>query len=278
MADYVHHECFNALLLGLASHSHLSVAGYGTALAEVCDAVLVCGCGQAGHDEAAELSMGACLWYLLVPRYLVQRQLAHLAHTSSPVATAYALTPPGGRLRSTAAGLHAGSQLHSPSWEPLWHADSSRSAEDNARRIARRCLPRGGLDSDPCAALAASALARCERADALPDLHHLADDWKNVFDAALDASGTPRSGPAARLRDHIGRIWHQTALDSAPEADAAVRLFMDVDQAVRDSYRLPLEEGLLVRRAFFGATTGALELAGLNPYSRLVNGITVTCQ
>ncbi|MEV7415420.1 hypothetical protein [Streptomyces sp. NPDC089919] len=277
VSDYVHRECFNTLLLALACGGHRSAAGYGTALSEACDAALACGCGHSGHQEAAELSMGACLWYLLVPRYLVGRQLAALGRPGSPVAGAYALPPPGRRLRSTGCTLPPGSELHAPAWAPLWQTGTPRTLEDNTRRILRRCLP-DCIGSARCAAEAGSVLARCEDADTLHDLARLAEHWQRLYDTALAQSGISGGAPAAALRPLIGRIWHQVVLTRPPAGATAAGLFMDVDQAVRQTYRLTAAEGLRVRRAFFGVTTGAVELAGLNPYDRLVTGIADTCR
>ena len=58
----------------------------------------------------------------------------------------------------------------------------------------------------------------------------------------------------------------------------AVQLLMDVDEAVRDTFALAEEDGTRLRRAFFGVASGAVELAGLNPYTRLTDGLTAMCR
>ncbi|WP_405021617.1 hypothetical protein OHV05_35340 (plasmid) [Kitasatospora sp. NBC_00070] len=277
VSDYVHRECFNTLLLALVCGGCRSVEGYGAALSEACDAALACECGQTGHQEAAELSMGACLWYLLVPRYLVGRQLDVLGRPGSQVAASYALPPPGRRLRSTGCTLTPGAELHTAAWEPLWRAGTVRSVDDNAQRVLRRCLP-DATGSTHCSTEAHSALARCEGAESIHDLARLAENWQRLYDAVLSESGAPRSGSAAALRPLIGRIWRQAVLGRTPAGGTAAGLFIDVDQAVRETYRLTAEEGLRVRRAFFGVCTGMVELAGVNPYNRMVAGIVSTCR
>ncbi|MGI5460939.1 hypothetical protein ACQEWB_48850 [Streptomyces sp. CA-249302] len=53
---------------------------------------------------------------------------------------------------------------------------------------------------------------------------------------------------------------------------------MDVDEAVRASFRLDPTEGLRLRRAFLGVASGAAELASLNPFARLTDSLDAICE
>jgi len=53
---------------------------------------------------------------------------------------------------------------------------------------------------------------------------------------------------------------------------------MDIDQAVRRTYSLTPADGIIVRRAFFGVGSSAVELSGLNPYARLADGVSKMCR
>jgi hypothetical protein len=270
VADYVHHESFNQLLLALAIRDGSIVVGYGTALAEVTDTVLACRCGQAGHDEAAELSMGACMWYALTPRYHVRRQLAAFSHTDSDIAEAYAV--PGRDRRRTACVLRPGTNLHSPTWEPEWEPAEDRSIDERAQRVSRRSLAE---DVDPlgCAAIAREVLARRDRAEDDDSLRQLGQGWQQVFDTALDVTGTARGAHATALRNLIDSIWGQSVLGHGTKPGTDARLLMDVDEAIRATFGLAGGDGPRLRRAFFGVASGAVELAGLNPFARLADGV-----
>lgn len=274
VADYAHHESFNELLLALSAVGNGGVTGFGSALAELTDAVLECDCGQPGHEEAAELSMGTGLWYLLIPRYNVRRQLRAFTRAGGGVARAYAMPGPGGA-RSAGCRLLPGSTLHTEIWEPLWRPHT-RTVEERARRVANRSVA-AGADRLACAAAAESLLARCDRADDLESLSDLGAAWQRLFDIALDANGAVGSAHAETLRALVDRVWQQTVLGrpTAPGVDA--RLFMDVDEATRATFHLPDQEGTPSRRAFFGVVSGAVELAGLNPYVRLADGLSAMC-
>lgn len=258
VADYVNHESFNQLLLALATAGPESIAGYGTALAEVTDAVLACTCGALGHEEAAELSMGACLFYLLTPRYQVRRQLA--AFTNTVTGTAFTPRPDG-------CVLLAGTNLHDKTWTPLWQPATPLSVDERAHRIARRSIPTGA-DTHTCTKAAATALA-CD--------HPTADAWQQVFDAALTASGVVPAPDAAPVRDLLSPLWNKAILSDGSADGSDARLLMDVDQAIRATYRLPAISGLHLRRAFFGVSTGAAELAYTNPFARLADGLASIC-
>ncbi|MET8979304.1 hypothetical protein ABZX85_27205 [Streptomyces sp. NPDC004539] len=270
VADCAHHESFNQLLLALAVRGPSAVTGYGAALAEVTDTVLECPCGQPGHDEAAELSMGACLWYLLTPRYQVRRQLAAYTGAVPDLASAYAAP------QRTGWTLRPGHDLYGSGWEPLWEPVSPLPAEDRARRIARRSLADG---TDPALRTAAAeVLSLCDGAEDEGELLALGDGWRRVFDTAV--AGAPAAGAdhTVVLRDLVARFWCQVVVgqEGAPGVDA--RLLMDVDEAVRATFRLPAAEGLRLRRAFFGVLSGAAELSGRNPFARLTDGLAAVCR
>lgn len=277
VADYVHRESFNELLLALSVRGHCGVTGFGAALAELTDAVLECRCGQAGHDEAAEMSMGTCLWYLLIPRYNVRRQLAAFSQAGGALARAYAMPAPGDRARSAACTLTPGTTLHSPAWDALWQPTGTLSAAERAQRIARRSLVEG-TDTRACAAVAEGVLARCERAEDGDGLRALGEGWQQVFDTALTTTGAAGMDHAAMLRTLIDDIWQQAVLGhgTAPGMDA--RLLMDVDEAMRATFQLATDDGLRLRRAFLGVASGSVELAGLNPYARLADGLSTLCR
>jgi hypothetical protein len=254
VADYLNHESFNGLLLALATSGPESVTGYGTALAEVTDAVLACTCGAPGHEEAAELSMGACLFYLLTPRYQVRRQLTAFASTA--VGAAFAPRPGGCVLRP-------GTNLHDETWAPLWQRVTPLTVEERAHRIARRSIP-ASADTSACTMAATTALAYD---------HPNPDAWQQVFDAALTAGGQVTASDAAPVRDLLRPFWNQAILGQGTAHGIDARLLMDTDQTIRATYRLPAASGLHLRRAFFGIASGAAELTHANPFARLADGL-----
>ncbi|MGI5374141.1 hypothetical protein ACQEV2_07810 [Streptomyces sp. CA-251387] len=271
--DCVNHETVNEFLLALAYGSTESTLGFADALAEATDAALACGCGQPGHEEAAEHTMGFTLFYLLVPRYNARRQLVALTRAGGDILRALAPPLPGERLRSTQCKLDPGMALHTSDWQPKWQP-GTRSIDETAFRIARRALI--GPTSSSCIKAAADVLSRCDRVDTADSLNCLAEGWQRLFDTALATNGIGDLTYAAPLRDLIGRIWRHTILGAQTDQDAL--LFIDTDIAIRDTFRLPADHGLRLRRAFFGVTTSAVEHSGFNPYQRLANGISVLCR
>ncbi|WP_440902739.1 hypothetical protein, partial [Actinosynnema sp.] len=254
----------NEVNLALALGGASAVTGFGAALAELTDAALECGCGADGHEEAAEVSMGAALWYLLMPRYLVGAQFAAFRAAGGEVARAYRV--PAARERSAGCSVVDSDVLFDVDWSPLWVVRADPVGV-RAERVARRAVLPGG-DGAGCAARARDVLARCGEAEPV-DLREV--DWPGVFDAALAAAGAP---PAPALRELVALVWRQVVLGEEVVRDA--RLLVDVDVAVRDSYAAP--GGLAARRAFFGVLSGAVELAGLNPYGRLADGLAALCR
>jgi hypothetical protein len=289
--DYSNEECFNELLVALAVGGSNSACGYAHAVARVTDDALECDCSADGHEEAAELAMGACLWYLLAPRYMARRQLLSYAAAVDVVREAYAWPAPGTRLRAVAdLSLQPGNTLHATTWQPLWKGTVALSRDTNqqalvhglARRIIRRSLVDGAghevIRSSEAAA--SSVLADCDTLGSQESLRALSAKWCHLFEtvlACVPAGRTVRHLTTHMLSCLVDRIWQHTIVgpnhgstDSTDGTDE--RLFIDVDQAVRQTYHLPSAEGTAVRRAFFGVMTSAVELSGLSPYARLSDG------
>jgi hypothetical protein len=284
VSDYVNKECFNEFLVALAAGGSKSTRNYAHAVARVIDDALECDCGENGHEEAAELAMGACLWYQLAPRYMARRQLLSYAAGTDVVREAYAWPAPGERLSAAAdVCLRPGNTLHATTWEPLWKEsrDSRQPAVARlARRIAKRSLTgdAGQEARRNCEKHARSVLAECDTLDDEEYLRALSEKWCHLFETVLAGVPMGKDIPhelSRQLCSVIGRIWQHTVVGTRP-GDAAEgfdeQLFIDVDRAVRRTYLLPPAQGTAVRRAFFGVTTSAVELSGLGPYARLNNG------
>ena len=156
-----------------------------------------------------------------------------------------------------------------------------------ARRAAKRSLANYAnyqTVSDAEAA-ARSVLTDCGRLDDLPGLSALSDNWCRLFDIVTARTTTDDAAYrrcTSELRALIGRIWQHAVVGStgasmSPAEETSERLFMDTDQAIRQTYRLAPDDGLVVRRAFLGVATSAVELSGLNPYSRMTDGVATLC-
>ena len=144
VSDYVNKECFNEFLVALAAGGSKSTRNYAHAVARVIDDALECDCGENGHEEAAELAMGACLWYQLAPRYMARRQLLSYAAGTDVVREAYAWPAPGERLSAAAdVCLRPGNTLHATTWEPLWK--ESRDSRSRPWPGSHGGSPRGVL-------------------------------------------------------------------------------------------------------------------------------------
>jgi hypothetical protein len=284
ISDYINKECFNELLVALATGGSKSARNYAQAVAKVTDDALECDCGENGHEEAAELAMGACLWYQLAPRYMARRQLFSYAAGTDVVREAYAWPAPGERLSAAAdVCLRPGNTLHATTWEPLWKESRDTHQPALARlahRIANRSLT-GNAGQEArysCEAAARSVLADCDTLDGQENLRALSEKWCHLFEtvlAGVSAGEDIPHGLSRQLCSLVDRIWRHTVVGSRP-ADAAEgideQLFIDVDRAVRRTYLLAPAQGIAIRRAFFGVTTSAVELSGLGPYARLNNG------
>ncbi|MYV99007.1 hypothetical protein [Streptomyces sp. SID3343] len=294
ISDYTSREAFNEIHVALSAKGSDSVVGYADALAAVTDRVIDCDCREDGHQEAAEMGMGACLWYLIVPRYRGRAQIDCLSRAPrDDVRAGFDWLPCGERLTAVSStALAAGNTLHSPEWEPLWFretqgngdrgADSRTAVEDLARRTARRIrLPCGGEIDPVIETLQAEAKEVLEGCESLTDkarLRALSEKWCRLFDiGVLDPEGKPIHSRDSQeeLRSLIPRIWNHVVVGSEGPAtsDTDEGLFIDVDRTISRTYQEPREVGLTLRRAFLGVTTSAVELSGLNPYGRLVDGV-----
>ncbi|TFY87637.1 hypothetical protein DYL59_17770 [Pseudomonas kairouanensis] len=283
--DYTNGEVFNEARVALSLGGVEAVREYGTCLACVTDEVLRCECGARGHEVAAEMSMGGALWYLLLPRFQVWRQLHAFRDGPGHVGTAFAPLPAGQRLQGVMLKLLPGECLHDRSWKPLWQVGSAAQGptliSELARRVMLRCLlPQNRQHPHALEHLIAPLLERCDRLETLLELRELAEYWVGLFDACLEVSSvSPTAYPQIlnALRAALLRAWQDTvACDVQAGADTE-RLYVDCDSAVRRTYALPLAMGLVVRRAFFGVATSAVELGGFNPYARLTRGIATVC-
>ncbi|WP_055471689.1 hypothetical protein [Streptomyces pathocidini] len=287
--DCRHGEWLSEMCVALAMGGGGAVMGIGDACARITDDVLTCDCHENGHEEAAEIAMGSCLFFLVAPRYIVPQQLAAYSTAPDPVSSAYAWRPAGTRLRGVAhTALQPGDMLHSPTWQPLWTGTSDLNGREApwaaqlARRAVIRCLadPKSQDAVRACEAAATSVLADCDRLNTPASLHELAEPWCRLFDTVLDAvvaNSTAHHQATTELRPLIGRIWQQRIIGVDNQSTGAAdpvheQLYADVDHAIRRTYSLPPAEGFAVRRAFLGVVTSAAELSGLNPYARLADG------
>ncbi|WP_280465566.1 hypothetical protein, partial [Nocardia brasiliensis] len=287
--DWINQECQNELSLALALGGGRAGLGLGNAFARVVDDTLACRCGHPGHAEAAELAMGFCLFYLINPRWRAREQLLALTADTSPVADMYRWQAPRTRLRDVAqTTLSPGGALYSTAWKPLWHNDIHAGdrwlKELTQRSITRSLLAIDTLPSNAlgaCRTAAQSAITAAGTSDTPHELGAAAQHWLRYFDTILDAAlpcTTPEHGVAARhLRPLITRIWQQIIVGSTPRTPTGridEQLHIDTAHTILRTYALPPAEGLALRRAFVGIATSAVELAGLNPYNRLTNGIS----
>ena len=291
VSDYANKECFNEFLVALAIGGSSALHGYADAIARVIDNVLTCKCDAVGHQQAAELAMGTCLWYLICPRYIARKQLLQYAKASNAIREAYSWADPGLRLRAVHhISLESGEYLHTRAWQPLWSLADIAScgtldedpAHNLAQRAVRRCLVDGAGTGIPqqLEDAAFSALRGCNELDSQENLRNLSERWISLFAAvtAFALPSRPTGLPETNVfNDIIERIWRDVIIDSnydtTQSADALdERLFIDTDRAIRQTYSLPFEEGIPLRRAFFGVISCAIELSGLGPYSRLNKG------
>ncbi|GEM33162.1 hypothetical protein NN3_41690 [Nocardia neocaledoniensis NBRC 108232] len=285
-SDYTQGEWLNELCVAFAMRGSRAVMGYGDACARATDDAIECPCGELGHEAAAEVSMGNLLFYLVTPRYVVQRQLATYSEVGGYVQEAFAWPAAGARLLAAArTHLSSGDTLHAANWEPLWTAQDAAPSDavSPARELARRAVRRsfvgapGAMAARDCEAIAEQILTACDELDDLSQLRALDARWCEFFDAVLDRLITDqcaRRQADAELRPLIGQIWRQAIVGHDDARDRSdERLYLDVDAAIRRTFSLEPPEGLAIRRAFLGVTTGAAELSGLNPCARLSDGV-----
>lgn len=130
-----------ALAIGGGGHALL---GFGDACAQITDDVLACTCSHPDHQEAAEYSMGNCLFNLLNSRFMVRQQLDAFMGEPGPISTAYSWPIPGNRLLAVAGtSLQPGSYLFTPTWQPLWRSKWRRNGcLDNKLVVSASCIDR----------------------------------------------------------------------------------------------------------------------------------------
>ncbi|NSL85818.1 hypothetical protein ECE50_003180 [Chitinophaga sp. Mgbs1] len=268
----------NELLVALSVAGPIGMAGYAEALAMITDDALACDCGEAGHAEAAESAIGICVWYAINPRYQLRRQLDVLCAADEKSAQIF-----GFKLqedRNVSCRIADGDLLHTDEWLPLW-ALCRTDIRELVQRAVRRVLP-GDITEGPvyerCCEVAAVTLKSCMTAgNDIKSLWALADQWCCFFDEAI--SSHDQLHPVVNtLRNIISGIWKHHIIGGGEgnnETDA--KLFIDADKAFRSTCTLEPNRGVAVRRAFLGVLSGAMELSGFNPYSRIVDGIVCLC-
>ncbi|KAM4063602.1 hypothetical protein HRG_014047 [Hirsutella rhossiliensis] len=233
VSDYTNRECFNELLVAIAVGGSNGARGYANAVARVPDDTL------ALQNWLWAAVYGTC-WH---------RETWH--EGMDVVREAYTWPAPGTRLRAVAdISLKPGNTLHATTWQPLWEGTNTRS-----RDIHQQGLVYG--------------LSR-----RIEVMH------RSITVAIKRASGHYLQNGVTYLKlswqvYRRAAVWSTVFGDmllSGPTMGTDERLFIDVDQAVRQTYLLPSAEGIAIRRAFFGVTSGSVELSGLNPYARLSDG------
>ncbi|MEU2430197.1 hypothetical protein ABZ611_11865 [Streptomyces sp. NPDC007861] len=292
LPDYVCREPFNELHPPLAIGGAQCLTGFADALAATTDEVIDCDCGQPGHQEAAEISMAVCIGFMLSPRYRLGHQLAALSHAVSPqIRRSFTGTSPQRAARTTAATrLLPGEVVYAPSWSPLWQTSSDQDDRTWTDTLAQRAVKRyflTGQSTHPvgrrCLALTRSLINEATADTNGSRLRNLAGQWGQLFDlVATHPTISPTLGALdPRLVKELGaliaRTWSHVIVGSteAPSpltTKEDVQLFMDVDHAFRRTFNEPHEAPVALRRAFLGVLTSATELAGHNPYARLVDG------
>lgn len=279
-SDCMYGDGVNELLVAMCVAGNEGVSGYADALAAVTDDVLACNCGEDGHFEAAEMAMGACLWYALTPRYLVRAQLDSLENTKGEMRNAFASKGP--EARNIACDLLPGDLLHTDGWQPLW-IEHSVEIPDLVQRVVRRILLEGVNDElayQRCEIAATTILSDCMTlGNDVANLRALSDKWCHFFDEVVSKFAQEYREVLNNLRELIARIWrHNIIGDHLENSDTDARLFVDIDKAIRHTYTLELTNGLAIRRAFLGVVSSAMELSGFNPYSRLTEWAATMCQ
>ncbi|OKI43891.1 hypothetical protein A6A29_35330 [Streptomyces sp. TSRI0281] len=290
LTDYAHGETCNEALLAVAAGGLRALTGYATACARVVDDVLACDCGEDGHEEVAETAMGALAWYVVTPRYDVRAQLHALSTTGGDCQRAFSLSAEKPQLGSIArTRLADGDMLHGLGWEPLWYEDDTpetRWVDQLAERAARRVVTAGtsAATTRACATAAHKAISACVTStpDELPQLAPL---WRELFltattvatDTTTATTATTAHDVVTRLADLTARIWEHTitgpGIAPTPPGNADTVLSIDTYHAVWDSYSLPPRQGIPIRRAFIGTLTSSMELSGIGPCVRLIEGI-----
>lgn len=277
--DAVQGDGLNESLVAMCAVGSKGVSGYAHALAAVTDEVFQCNCGAEGHIEVGEMSMASCLWYAIIPRYLIRAQLDALSEGSVDLQQAFACPKPGER--NTIAQTLPGEQLHTDDWQPLWTTISVDVAELVARTLKRTLLEETHDEAvfQRCQHIAFNVLSDCMSIeDGDPKLLSLSNKWRQFFLEALANLKQEHAEPIQCLADLVARIWiHLIIGDHRENGDAHARIFVEVDRNFRSTYSLDPIAGGAIRRAFLGTVSSAMEFSGFNPYHRLVEGAARIC-
>ncbi|WP_160710731.1 hypothetical protein [Chitinophaga solisilvae] len=270
----------NELLIAMLVGGHEATSGYAGALSAIIDEALTCDCGAEGHVEAAEIAMGSCLWFALVPRYNLRSQLNNLVKGNPTLMNAFAFGKPGER--HIMCKTLPGDILHTDGWKPLW-TKTFVDIPELVQRVVRRTLPEEVRDEEVhllCNHMATTVLIACFAIDDdLEQLRELWSKWCDLFDAAVSKFMQENSPLLFSLRNLIGRIWIHTIIGTGEVcSDTSESLFVDIDKALRETYQLSYENGRAIRRAFHGVVSSAIELSGFNPYACLADGAAHLCR
>ncbi|MBC9932025.1 hypothetical protein [Chitinophaga qingshengii] len=277
--DATQGDGLNEALVAMSAAGSKGIAGYAHALAAVTDEVFHCDCGEEGHIDVGEMSMASCLWYAIIPRYLIRAQLDGLEKGSPAIQNAFAPAKPGER--NVIAQTLPGEQLHTDSWDPLWTVTGTDISGLVSRTLKRVLLEDVYSEEiyHRCNDIATDVLTDCMSMEYdKPQLLPLSEKWCRLFDEALINFREDFSGPIAALRELVGRIWiHLIIGDNGENGDTHARIFVDMDRHFRSTYSLPALAGRAIRRAYLGTVSSSMEFSGFNPYHCLVEGVTRIC-
>ncbi|MEU9482390.1 hypothetical protein AB0D83_01725 [Streptomyces decoyicus] len=107
----------------------------------------------------------------------------------------------------------------------------------------------------------------------------LAPLWRELFLTAATHTlrTTTVEDVVTRIADLTARVWEHViagpGIAPDPPGDADTILSIDTYHAVWDSYSLPPRQGIPIRRAFIGTLASSVELSGIGPCGRLIDGI-----
>ncbi|MEV7941298.1 hypothetical protein AB0O82_34885 [Kitasatospora sp. NPDC088264] len=290
--DYGAKEAFNELHLALASGDGRNLIGFADALAAATDEAIACDCGHDGHQVAAEIAMGACVYFALTPRYFLRRQLAALSHTAPHTNGSFLPSQEAARVTATTV-LPPGNMMYSPTWTPLWRTapepDDTTWAEALAHRATRRYFATDQTQhpiGQRCTALTRDIIEQAACLTDGPALRSMADRWRDLFrliathPSMSTASNAPDPDVVEELAELVSRVWTNLIAGShapaAPTGESDAHLNIDYQHIVSKTYdQGPF--GFALRRSLYGAVTTAIELAGHNPYARLIDGTGLAC-
>ncbi|SKA37188.1 hypothetical protein SAMN04488128_104233 [Chitinophaga eiseniae] len=223
--------------------------------------------------------MASCLWYTLIPRYLLRSQLDTLTQANPRLKQAFAPPAPGNR--NIICNTLPGSQLHTRDWQPLWTTTPADVSVLVAKAV-RRILLEGSYNErkhQRCQQAAYDVLCDCMAIEnEHPQLLSLSLKWRLLFNEATADAGQEHYDQLTTLGELVERIWvHLIIGDQGKNGDTDARLFVDVDRHFRRTYLLDPASGLMIRRAFLGVVSSSMELSGFNPYSCMVEGAGKIC-